>query len=320
MSITIALSLGGLVGGAVSACDRASDAPDGGTDAASVDARTPDAPPMEPTDASSALDQGLGGDAFVSPRASGYASFRPVGPREPRYIAEGSTVTDEHTGLVWERVAGTALLTFEEARARCDALSLDGHDDFRVPSRVELVSLLRTTRSPTIDPTFLDTDPEYHWTRSLHPRRDASATSVYFGAAEIVFALVADRSALVRCVRGVSEGEGPTREPSGAVVDRGTQLVWSVLPTQRTYEEAVRDCEAASSRVPTLDELASLVDDARSMPAIDLEVLGGEAGPTWSSSEAQTSGERIGLDLSIGPSVRLRETERAWARCVTEAP
>jgi hypothetical protein len=189
-----------------------------------------------------------------------------------------------------------------------------------VPSRVELVSLLRTTRSPTIDPIFEGTEAEYHWSSSLHPIRDTSATTVYFGAAEIVFALAADRSALVRCVRGgAGAGAGPSLE-GGRVVDRGTRLSWGVLDRQVSYEEAARGCDALGMRLPALDELASLVDDARSMPAIDLEVLGGEAGPTWSSSAAQTSGERLGLDLSIGPSVRLRESERAWARCVMEAP
>lgn len=280
-------------------------------DAALVDdAREADAP---------ADDVGMD-DAWLAPRTSGHASFTPPGERAARYVTQGETIEDELTGLVWERVAGTSLLTLDEAHTRCDALALEGQDDFRVPSRVELVSLLRTTRSPTIDPIFEATEAEYHWTRSLHPRRDTSATSVYFGAAEIVFALAADRSALVRCVRGgTGDGPGPTLEGT-RVVDRGTQLVWGVLDTPCTYAEAVAGCDAIGMRVPTLDELSSLVDDTRTSPAIDLATLGGEAGPTWSSSAGQTSGERVGLDLSIGPSVRLREGERAIARCVTEAP
>jgi hypothetical protein len=32
------------------------------------------------------------------------------------------------------------------------------------------------------------------------------------------------------------------------------------------------------------------------------------------------SSDLVGLDLSVGPSVRLREDELAWARCVVEAP
>ncbi|MBN8613634.1 MAG: DUF1566 domain-containing protein [Deltaproteobacteria bacterium] len=324
--VITALSLGAPLAGA-GGCDHVTSADDalhvidaptpegGGLDAAPSDADVLDAMPID----AGRIDAGPL-DAFRAPRSSGHASFTPPGPNEPRYAVHDETIEDEITGLVWERFASTDLLTLEDAHARCEALSLEAHDDFRVPSRVELVSLLRTTRSPTIDPIFEGTEAEYHWSSSLHPIRDASATTVYFGAAEIVFALAADRSAVVRCVRGGrGEGAGPARE-AGRVVDRGTRLVWDVLDTQRTYAEAVRGCEALALRMPTLDELASVVDDARSMPAIDLEVLGGEAGPTWSSSAAQTSGERIGLDLAAGPSVRLRESERAWARCVTEAP
>jgi len=330
-NVITALSLGAPLLGA-GACDHGMGVDDARVldvlDARTVESGVLDALPTDagvldgtPIDARriDAIDAGAL-DAWLSPRSSGHASFTLPGPNEPRYAVHDETIEDEITGLVWARVASTDLVTFDEAQARCEALSLDGHDDFRVPSRVELVSLVRTTRSPTIDAVFEGTEAEYHWSSSLHPRRDTSATSVYFGAAEIVFALAADRSALVRCVRGGGgEGPGPSRE-EGRVVDRGTGLAWDVLDTQTTYAEAVRGCEAIALRVPTLDELASLVDDARSMPAIDLEVLGGEAGPTWSSSAAQTGGERIGLDLASGPSVRLRESERAWARCVTEAP
>lgn len=305
----------------------------------SGDAAVFDVGPFDPTstDAAASLDAVIEGvdrdapdlDGWVvahdaapsSPREHGFAAFALPGPSEPRYVMSAHSIEDQITGLVWEREPSAARVSLDEAHARCEGLELDGHDDYRVPSRIELVSIVRTTRSPTIDAVFAGTPAEYHWTRSLHPRRDASATSVYFGAAEIVFALVADRSAVVRCVRGGGgEAHGPERTAEGRIVDRATGLVWvAVEGAPLRYSDAVAACATRAMRVPSLEELASLVDDARTAPAIDLSLLGGEAGPTWSASEAQLAGERIGLDLSSGPSVRLREDESALLRCVAEA-
>ena len=262
-------------------------------------------------------------DADAGPRAlrtPGFAGGRLAGPSTRRYVARGSLIEDEITGLVWEAAPPSEHLSLAEARARCEALELEGLGDFRVPSRLELTTLLEPTRSPTIDPIFA-AEPEYHWTRSLHPLRDTSASTVYFGAAEIVFALARDPSAVVRCVRGgEGEGSGPRREADGRVVDRAAALWWQSVAGQRTYAQARAACDAEGLRLPALDELASLIDDTRTAPAIDLATLGGEAGPTWSASAAQSPGERIGLDLSIGPSVRLREDELAFVRCVGELP
>ncbi|GAB4203116.1 MAG: hypothetical protein OHK0013_16950 [Sandaracinaceae bacterium] len=290
-----------------SACGAHLDASDAGTDGPSAQDATSirDAEP----DTAAATDVGRA-------RSPGFASFSVPGPRDPDYSVEGSVVRDTLTGLVWERASSPVRLTFDAAVARCDALTLDGHDDFRMPTRVELVSLLRTSASPSIHPTFSPTPADYFWTRSLHPRRDTSTTTVYFGAAEIVHALTSDPSAYVRCVRARPEGEGAVREPSGRILDRGTGLVWSHLAPRLSFEDAVVGCEARGARVPTLDELATLIDDTRIDPAIDLATLGGEAGPTWSSSPSSIPGERVGLDLARGPSVRLRERELAWVRCV----
>jgi hypothetical protein len=284
---------------------------------------------VDATVASDAPNGDVPGDASASaldagPRAArtaGFAGGALPGPAARRYLARGAVIEDAITGLTWQATVDATRRSLADAEAHCGALVLEGHDDFRVPSRLELVTLLASTRSPTIDPIFEGTLAEYHWTRSLHPLRDTSASTAYFGAAEIVFALARDPSAVVRCVRGGGgEGAGPVREADGRVIDRGSGLRWDVLADRRSHADASAGCEALGLRLPTLDELAGLVDDTRSAPAIDLATLGGEAGPTWSSSAAQSAGERVGLDLSIGPSVRLREDELAWARCVVEAP
>ena len=148
---------------------------DGGEDALSLDApATPDA----------------GAPCCV---ASHYASF-PIPstpgsglPHEARYTVGLEQVVDEITGLTWQLHTDGVRRSLEEALAYCDALELGGRRDFVLPSRIELVTLLELERSPTVAPSLLPTEAEYHWTRSRYVARPASAFSVYFGAGAIEF-------------------------------------------------------------------------------------------------------------------------------------
>lgn len=67
----------------------------------------------------------------------------------------GDTVTDVVTGLTWQRSRSIAMKSWAAARSDCEALSLGGFDDWRLPTRVELVSLLDlgVVTGPLIDTT-----------------------------------------------------------------------------------------------------------------------------------------------------------------------
>jgi hypothetical protein len=51
------------------------------------------------------------------------------------------TVTDSHTGLVWQKIQPSSTLTWEEALAYAEGLVLAGKSDWRVPNIKELQSL-----------------------------------------------------------------------------------------------------------------------------------------------------------------------------------
>src|SRR5262249_29272662 len=98
----------------------------------------------------------------------------------PKYLDNGDgTVTDGVTGLMWQRTVPLAggenegYFTADEASKYCsETLSdsaLGGHHDWRLPSRIELLSLVDyniATPGPTIDTgAFPNTPAEQYWTR-----------------------------------------------------------------------------------------------------------------------------------------------------------
>ena len=86
----------------------------------------------------------------------------PVG----RYTIAAEVVTDTSTGLQWQRSIDANAFTHANALAYCLALTLDGQDDWRVPSLHELLSLGDPTEfSPAIDAAaFPATPSSSFWT------------------------------------------------------------------------------------------------------------------------------------------------------------
>jgi hypothetical protein len=71
----------------------------------------------------------------------------------PRVTLSTGTVSYAQTGLRWARKASTSL-PFDEASTFCAELSLDGYDDFRLPSSRELYSVIDAAAedAPWFDP------------------------------------------------------------------------------------------------------------------------------------------------------------------------
>ncbi len=73
---------------------------------------------------------------------------------------------DATTGLEWQTTPFAASMQWEEADAACKALRIGGHDDWRLPTRVELLTLVDDTRhDPAIDAdAFPNTPSKWFWT------------------------------------------------------------------------------------------------------------------------------------------------------------
>jgi hypothetical protein len=125
-------------------------------------------------------------------------------PAEPPtgYSTDAATVSDPTTGLLWQRSVPDTTMTWSEAKAYCPALVLDGLRGWRVPSTIELLSIVDPTRAmPSIDPAaFPCTPATSFWASTPDPTTVGNAWYVYFGTGYSQTA-TALSSIRVRCVR-----------------------------------------------------------------------------------------------------------------------
>jgi len=239
-------------------------------------------------------------------------------------------VVDRVTGLMWQRNLPEKFFTFPNAERQCDGLTLAGHHDWRLPSRIELVSLLDTTRiQPSIDmAAFPNTPIDWFWTSSLAADNPSAAWYVYF---YFGYPKTDDmtNSFSVRCVR--STQAPPTLAArydiqAKEVLDSATGLHWQraaapkALPFEgaRAYCSHLRLGAKKTWRVPTLVELLTLIDESAAAPMIDRTAFPDTPGePFWSSSTFANGAELawyVRFDQGNGLYGRLIEPFRV--RCV----
>src|SRR5262249_4947437 len=152
-------------------------------------------------------------------------------------LTTSGVVLDRVTGLMWERAVNTGSSPWSEASAYCSSLTLSGFADWRLPTLIELLSLLDyTQQGPLIDPTAFPNTPfmapdGLFWSASAHQGSTSQFWFVHFaGSTEISQSTSLFR---VRCVREAqapaTAGEGDTPPlrysiQNGVVADVKTHL------------------------------------------------------------------------------------------------
>ena len=133
---------------------------------------------------------------------NGQADVTAGAPNLSSYEDNGDgTVTDNITGLMWQQAVAAGTFTWAQAKAYCPTLTLVGHSDWRLPTRIELVSLVDLARSsPAINTTYFPSTPsDYFWSSSPLAGSSSLAWYVNFDSG---FADYPDVPAgYVRCVR-----------------------------------------------------------------------------------------------------------------------
>ena len=95
----------------------------------------------------------------------------------PRLSDNGDgTVTDQRTGLIWQKIGAASGMPWEEALKYCEGLRLADHDDWRLPNIKELRSVSDDRKvRPSLDKAFFPgAQAAYYWSSTSqgdHPER-----------------------------------------------------------------------------------------------------------------------------------------------------
>lgn len=105
----------------------------------------------------------------------------------PSYTDNGDeTVTDNNTGLIWQKSDDDVQRNWQQALDYCNGLSLGGKTDWRLPNIKELLSVVDlSTYDPAIDTTnfpgvLAGVSNSYYWSSSYYSPNPVHAWYVTF--------------------------------------------------------------------------------------------------------------------------------------------
>jgi hypothetical protein len=198
------------------------------------------------------------------------------------------TLTDQMTGLMWQKTDGGEM-TFENAAAFCENLTLAGFSDWRLPTGIELYSINNLNYvNPALNTAFFtQTQAEYWWTSEVRIDDPSRIWSVNAGggigphAKTETLSAGGTRRFHVRAVRNPIQPLVPparlTDNGNETITDNLTGLIWQKFPatTLLTWDEALILAGNTSLagktdwRLPDVKELQSLNDPSRSKPSFN---------------------------------------------------
>ncbi|HEY3448645.1 MAG TPA: DUF1566 domain-containing protein [Myxococcales bacterium] len=234
-----------------------------------------------PDSATTACTDGKVAAACPQPGAPFYGQDGNTTLNPPHYTTTADTVRDEVTGLLWQRHSPPDSYDWWGSLAYCEGLVLAGRDDWSLPSRVELTTILDVGRfNPTFDPAvFADEPADFYWSAS-----PAMFSSLAFGVRfdqGFVYDHDPKVSGRVRCVADGKYPAAPRWDiQADTALDRPTGITWQrITHPAATWQEALATCDAldlggaSDWRLPTLKELLAVVEDTALSPCIDVAAL-----------------------------------------------
>jgi hypothetical protein len=229
-------------------------------------------------------DTGQSGNYTPTPGEDSDYSITP-----PFFFVNGNgTLTDTVTGLMWQQTDGGEM-TVESALAYCDALTLGGFSDWRLPNAHEAFSILNHSFSnPALNlMVFSPTNAEYWWTSTRQANDNTKAWVTNAGGgignhplSETISAGGTKRFQ-VRAVRDIYAPVNPIAHyidhENGTITDQLTGLIWQKVPLTDTltWEQSLYYAENLSLagnsdwRVPNIKEVQSLNDEALVNPSVN---------------------------------------------------
>jgi len=246
------------------------------------------------------------------------------------------TVTDNVTGLMWQKQDDGTQRTWSAAGTYCSTLGDGGHSDWRMPAIMELMGIVNygNALAPTINTTYFpNTNPyTYYWSSTTYAYLKVPAwwgvdfSDGFAGGYNELYG-----PSYVRCVRGGQEPPPSfTDNRNGTVSDSTTGLMWQQAdPGQMTsfasWTDALSYCTGlvlggnSDWRLPNIKELASITDVTTSNPAINLTFFpNANSSLYWSSTTLAGNAvyaftEDFGNGAVAGDS---KSDDGNWVRCV----
>lgn len=236
-------------------------------------------------------------------------------------ISDQNTLIDNNTGLEWQQTDSEVGMVWSAAVSYCDELNYGGHDDWRLPTPQELLTL-----SAVIGDTdyFQATTDRTYWSSggNCSPGYSSYAWYVdYYNYGGNYFIKCNSTSRKARCVRG-NKLPYPIYEEifsvSGNIVkDPINNLRWQKNRIEgKTWQEALSYCEGHGMRLPNINELASLINYET-----NISNFPGSIGVDWSSttlSHIDSSGSSAMMIKSNGTIDLVNKNENyvTKTRCV----
>jgi hypothetical protein len=256
-------------------------------------------------------------------------------PNLESYTVNGDgTVTDELTGLMWQQATPPSGYTWADAQTYCTNLALSTYRDWRLPSFVELVSIIDYSQGPpAISLTaFPDAPWVDYWSSTPFAGVLTDAREVYFSSGDTGHDPVLGTN-YARCARGPAGMLSPAIPParytvgSGTVYDSKTGLTWQQTVSSQTFAWADTNAYCANLsvgvaggwRLPTAKELLTLVDVAPStLPTIDCDAFPyAPADLEWSATPfAGSSTSAWAVDFQVGYPISRAVSSSSLIRCV----
>lgn len=247
---------------------------------------------------------------------------------------DNGMILDPTTGLIWAQQTLPEPRQWADATRSCSELRLGDFHDWRLPTRIELLSTVNYDFSPPVVIDFLPrlADP---WSASEVAEDPTRAWRLGFQTGQIIDTPRTE-SHPVRCVRAgrISVNAPPYRfvAGTGSVFDTQTNLTWASTPISKvSFAQAKTACTMLNVngvegfRLPELHELYSIVDDKKRGPALDPMFAGApsesdasSSAPVWSRTPQHNSvdGSEWILDEVNGRALAVDPTRIASARCV----
>ncbi len=246
----------------------------------------------------------------------------------PSYTDNGdSTITDNMTGLIWQKEDDDITRNWDDAISCCSDLTLAGYSDWRLPSVYELMNVVNcNTFSPSINTSYFPgTNESYYWSSTTSADSSSYAWYVYFTYGFVNYGGKSNNG-YVRCVRGQELSFGNfTDNDNGTITDNNTGLIWQQGEGGlKTWEDAITYCENLSLaeytdwRLPNRNELNSIIDYEIYDPAIDKNFFPNVyASEYWSSTTSASYSSNAWLvSFNSGYVPNYNKSSSLYVRCV----